>query len=98
MHPLALGRARDVGALGRSLATGDGDVRPSPVGAGALGAEDVDIGGGGFDGARDATERQICDWDAGGWRPGGRAVLVVLLNDHAVLGDAREGDAGILDV
>ena len=50
------GAAGDVGALGALLAASDRDSGAGPVGAGALGAEDVDIGAGGGDGAFDVLQ------------------------------------------
>ena len=91
VHHLASSRARNVGALGALLAAGDGVAGPGPVGAGALGAQDVDGRGVGGDAASDALDGQAGDGDAGGRGAGGRAVLVVLLDDDAVLGDLERG-------
>lgn len=74
-------------ALGALLAAGKADARPGPVGAGALATEDVDGDGLGGDRAGDLLDVQAGDGDAGGGLAGGRAVLVVLLDDDAVLGD-----------
>ena len=84
---LASSRAGDVRALAALLAAGDGVARPSPVGARALGAQDVDGHGVGGDAASHALNGQASDGDAGGGGAGGRAVLVVLLDDDAVLSD-----------
>jgi hypothetical protein len=45
LHLARSAASRDVRAGGGLLTTSDGVTTPSPVGASALGAEDVDIGG-----------------------------------------------------
>lgn len=87
--------AGDALALGGGLAAGDRDARPLP--AAARSAEDVDVSAGRGDGALDVAEGKASDGDAGGGGAGGGAVLVVLLNDDTVLGDVREGNAGVSD-
>ena len=91
---LARSRAGDVGAAGGLLATGDGVAGPGPAGAGAGGTEDVDVGGGASDGTGVLAHGQAGDWDTSGGLAGGRAVLVVLLNDDTagrVLVKRRKG-------
>lgn len=88
---LARSAVGDAGALGAGLATSDGNRLPGPVGAGTVSAEDVDLGSIVLNGALDAIQSQAGDRDAVGGVASGRAVLVVLLDDDAVLGDAGEG-------
>lgn len=95
---LAGGRAGNVGALGRGLASGDLVTGPGPVRAGTLGAQDVDVGGRGSDRAGNLANLEVGDGDAGGGSASRAAVLVVLLNDDTVLGNVGQGDAGVLDV
>jgi hypothetical protein len=95
---LAGSRAGDVGALAALDTTGDGDTRPLPVGAGTLGAEDVDLLGLGTDGTLDVLDGKTGDRDAGCGLASGRTVLVVLLDQNTGLGDVLEGDALVDDV
>lgn len=90
--------AGNAGALGALGAAGDGVAGPLPVGAGALAAEDVGLDGLGGDGALDAGDGEVGDGHAGGGVAGGRAVLVVLLDHDAVLGDVGQGDVLVGDV
>ena len=91
----AAGDARALCALG---AAGDGVAGPLPVGAGALAAEDVGLNSLAGDGALDAGDGEVGDGDAGGGVACGRAVLVVLLDDDAVLGDVGQRDVLVGDV
>jgi hypothetical protein len=86
---LTSSRARNVGALGALFAAGNRVARPSPVGASALGTQDVNRHGVGRNAAGDAGDGQAGDGHAGGGSAGRRAVLVVLLDDDAVFGDLR---------
>ncbi len=45
----------------------------------------------------DVAEGEACDRDAAGGCAGGRTVLVILLYDDPVLGDAIEGDVLVCD-
>lgn len=84
---LARGSARDVHAFVALLATLDVNARPSPVGASALSAEDVDGGSLGGDVAGNVLNGEASDRNAVGGRAGRGAVLVVLLDDDTLLGD-----------
>jgi len=95
---LARSRAGDVGALGALLAAGDGVARPSPVGASSLGAKDVNRHGVGSDAASHALDGEAGDRNAGGGSAGRRAVLVVLLDDDAVLGNLGRQSQYIVEV
>lgn len=93
--------ARHAGGLvlaGRVVATGQVNAGPGPVGAAALAAENVDGGGVGVDGAGDAVHGQALDGDVVGGLAGGPAVLVVLLDDDALLVDVGELDVRVGDV
>ena len=63
------------------MSTRDLDTGPRPAAAGARAAQDVDVCGGGRDGAGDAGEREVGDGHAGSGIAGWGAVLVVLLDD-----------------
>ena len=89
---LARGSRWNVRALGARLASGDRYASPSPVRARSRTAKDVDVGSARVYRACDAIEGQARDRYAGRRRPGGRAVLVVLLDDNTVVADRREGD------
>jgi hypothetical protein len=80
-------RARNVKALGALLATSQRVARPGPVGASALGTQDVDGNSVRSNAAGDASDGQAGDGNAGGGSAGGRTVLVVLLDDDTVFGD-----------
>jgi len=89
----------DALALGGLLATGDRVARPGPVAAARAGtAEDVDVSSRAGDGASDAGDGQVSDWDTGGGRASRAAVLVVLLDDDSVRGDSGESDVRVGDV
>lgn len=100
-HLASSATAGDVLALGALLSTGDTVSGPGPARAGALAAEEIGVSAGRRDGALDAGDGQVGDRDSSGWGTGGAAVLIVLLDDDAVLGDVAqadvvEGDAGDL--
>lgn len=95
---LAGSRARDVLALVALLATAYRDTRPLPVGAGTLGAENVDGNGLGGNRTLDVRDSKTSDRDAVSRLASRRAVFVVLLDDDALLGDVLESDALVLDV
>lgn len=60
----------DVRASSGLFATGDGVTAPSPVGAGALTAENVDVGGRAGDGSS-----VLCHGESGNGHAGGRGAL-----------------------
>ena len=80
------------------LATGHIDVLPGPVGAATITAQDVDRLGIALHRASDAIQSDILDGDAVRWLTSGATVLVVLFNDHAIIGDARQLDVGVGNV
>lgn len=94
---LALGRAGNTLALGAGLATSDFDAVPGPAGASARGTEDVNVGRTAGNSSLDVAQGQASDGDAAGGSASGAAVLVVLLNDDAVLGDSRQSDVLVGD-
>lgn len=96
--PLARGARWDVRALRARLSPSDLVARPSPVRAGALSAQDINISCARRDRTSDLLDHEIGDRDARGRLPGRAAVLVVLLNDDAVLGDPAERDVRVRDV
>lgn len=96
-HPLALGVARDVLALSAGLATADANAVPGPARASARGTQDVDIRGTAVNCALDVAQSQTGDGDAVGRSTSGAAVLVVLLNHNAVVGDPRKSDVLVGD-
>jgi hypothetical protein len=79
--------AGNVKALGALLATSQRVAGPGPVGASALGAQDVDGNSVRRNAAGDTSDGQAGDGNASSRSAGGRTVLVVLLDDDAVLGD-----------
>jgi hypothetical protein len=94
----ATSAAWDVLAAGVGLTTGDVDILPGPVSARAIAAENVDVISIAFHGARDAIHGEVRDGDTIGRGAGRRAVLVVLLNDDAVLRDTRDRDVLVGDI
>lgn len=97
VHLAGSSTAGDVLALGARLSTSDTVARPLPARARALAAKQVDVGARRSDGALDAGDSKVGDWDASGGGTGRAAVLVVLLNDDTVLGDVAQGDAAVGD-
>lgn len=89
---LARGTGRNVLALVALLSTGDAVATPAPVSAATGAAENLDLGGRALDATLDLVELDVVDLDAVGRLAGGTAVLVVLLDDDAVLGDARQAN------
>ena len=80
--------ARDVLAFGADLATRDAHVLPGPARARAAGAQDIDIRGRAGDCSCDPVQSEVRDRDAVRRGASWTAVLVVLLDDDAVDGDA----------
>lgn len=90
---LAASTTRNILTAGTLLSTGNTNTLPSPVGAAALTTQNVDFGSRAGDATRNTVDGETGDGDAGGGCTGRTAVLVVLLDDDAVFGDAGEGDA-----
>lgn len=89
----AAGSTGLVGAVS-ALATGDIDIRPGPVRAAAgAAAVNPDRVGGAANGARDAIQLKVGDGDTSG----GFVAVVGLGYVDTVLGDAGEGDVGVVD-
>jgi hypothetical protein len=84
---LARSRAGNISALVTRLATTNANTRPLPPRARALATQNVHIRTLRSDGALDVVNGEASDRDAGGRLAGRRAVLVVLLDYYAVLGD-----------
>jgi hypothetical protein len=74
------------------LSTGDINTFPSPAGAAAATAQNVNISSRAADTTGDTIDGKTGNGDAGGGCTGRTAVLVVLLDDDAVFGDAGECD------
>lgn len=83
-------------ALGALLATSDANATPFPVAARS--AENVNLFRVICHCSRDILHGNIRDRDATRWGSCGRAVLVILFNDDAVVGNVGEFDIGIGDV
>lgn len=94
-HLAGSATAGDILALGALLSTRDTVAGPGPVRAGSLAAEQVDVGARRSDGALDAGDSKAGDWDTSGGGTGRASVLVILLDDNAVLGDVAQGDAAV---
>ena len=78
-------------------ATGDVHISEDKVGAAAVTAEDVVVLAVAH-GTGDVDESDVLDLNAVGRVAGGTAVLVVLLDVDAVVGDAGQGDILVADV
>ena len=89
--------ARDVLAFGADLAARDAHVLPGPARARAARAQDIDIRGRAGDCSCDPVQSEVRDRDAVRRGAGRAAVLVVLLDDDAVDGDAAELDVAVDD-
>lgn len=95
MHS-ARSTAGDALAGGRSLATSDLVASPGPILSRS--AENVDVGTLGDNITNDVGDGDVGDGNARSGLTGGRAVLVILLDDDAVLADVLEGDMVVDDV
>lgn len=93
---LARSSSGDSLALVRLLATSDTVASPGPVLA--AGAENVNVGSARLDSANDLVDGDISDGNTSTGSTLGRAVVIILLNDDAVLGNVLEGDRVILDI
>jgi hypothetical protein len=89
---LAESAAGDILAASALLATCDADARPRPAGTSTRGTKDINICSATLDCALNVAECQTCDRHTIRRRACGRAVLVVLLDNDAVLADVRERD------
>ena len=89
---LARSTRRNVLALRALLSAGNINPRPSPVLAAPRPAEDVDTGGTAIHRAGNLLEGDIFDLDAVGRGTCWATILIVLLNNEAVLCDPREFD------
>jgi hypothetical protein len=94
---LAASTARDVLALATGLSPRNSDATPRPVGASTGSTKNVDISSAAGDSSLDVAHGKTSDRDAVGGGAGRAAVLVVLLDDDAVLGDSGEGDVLVGD-
>jgi len=89
--------AGDTRALAGLLATRDGVARPLPVGASTGGTENVGVGTRAGNTDLVVVHGEASDRDTVGGLAGRGTVLVVLLNDNTVLGDAGESVASVLN-
>jgi hypothetical protein len=92
------GSAGNVRALGAVDTAGDLDLGPVPLGARALAAKNVGLDTLGSHGTGDTRDIDVGDGNTSGGLAGGRAVLVVLLDDNAVLADVLHRDTRVGDV
>lgn len=76
---------RNTSAVTACLSSSDGNIAPCPSRAG--GTEDVDVSRIGLDGSLDTGDGQVCDGDAISGCAGWGTVLIILLDDDAVVGD-----------
>jgi len=76
------------------LAASQADITPGPIAAAVLGAQNVDLLGVIFKRTSDAVHSQIGDRDTVSRGTSRRTVLIVLLDNNAVVGDTGEGDIG----
>lgn len=95
---LARGSIRNTLALAAGFSSSDADARPRPIAAGSIGAEDVDLSSIILNRTSNTIDGKTGDGDTVGGLASRRTVLVVLLNDDTVLGDAGEGDVRVSDV
>lgn len=85
-------------ALAAGLTAGDVNAGHGPVRAAAVTAKDVDLNSVRVNRASDVLEGNIGDSNTVGGGTGRVTVLVVLLDDDTVVGDAGELDVGVGDV
>lgn len=76
---------RHIAAVGASLATGHLDIRPRPVGAATLAAQNINISSAALDSASHPFEGEVGDGNASSRSASRATILVVLLNDNALL-------------
>lgn len=81
-----------------SLATSEVNVLPGPVTAAIVTTQDVHLDSVALDGASDTIDSHILDSDTVRWVTGRGTILVVLLDNNTVVGDAGESDVGESDV
>lgn len=94
----ARSHAGNILTIAASLASSNRDTGPSPVRARVRAAENVNRSGIVSNRASDVLDGEVSDRNAVGGLASWAAVLVVLLDDDAVVGDVGEGDAGVGDV
>jgi hypothetical protein len=92
---LARNTAGLVQAVAARLATGNIDASPSPAGAGTRSAVDEDIGTAALNGSGNISEDKVADGHAVGGAA--RRTVIGLLDEDAVLCDARQGDVLVRD-
>jgi hypothetical protein len=89
--------AGDSRALGRLLAARDLVARPLPARASTRSAKNVGVGTSTSNANSVISHGKASDRNAGSGFAGGRTILVVLLNNNTVLGDAGEDVARVSD-
>lgn len=89
---LARSTTWDVLASSALLSTSNGVSGPSPSRARSASAKNVDVGSGRGDGTLDILDSETGDGDTGSGSASWGSVLVILLDDDTVLGNAGEGD------
>lgn len=94
---LARSTSRNILALAALLSTGNAVTSPSPVRAATLSAKNVDVSSLGSNCALDILDIQAGNGDASGGNASGGTVLVVLLDDNAVLANVLESDVLVCD-
>lgn len=89
---LTASAARDILTAAALLSTRESNTLPGPVRAATTATQNVDVGGRAADATRNTIDGKARNGDAGGGGTSRTAVLVVLLDDDAVFGDAGECD------
>lgn len=91
---LARQTRRHILTLAARITTSDRHTRPSPVRAATITAENIDPSCIALNGTSNVFHSQVSDWHTGRRVASGATVLVVLLEDDAIVGDAGENDVG----
>jgi hypothetical protein len=94
---LARSTSRDVGAASALLSTSDAVASPGPVRAAALTAKNVNINTLGGNSTLDVLDGEASDRNTSGGLASRGAILVILLDDNAVLGNVLEGNVLVGD-
>jgi hypothetical protein len=89
---LAASTARNILALFTLLSTSEANALPSPVGAATATTEDIDISSRAADATGNTIDSKPSNGNTSGGNTGRRTVLIVLLDDNAVVSDVGECD------
>lgn len=83
---------RNILAIVAGRAASQTDIAPSPIRTAIFGAQDIHLHRIILERTGDAIHGETGDWHTVGWGARGRAILIVLLDHDAVIGDTRESD------